>query len=63
MMYQLIMAYDDGSMKKERATLPNIMSALSVYMEDGSWTFTKIMNCQTGEVIATWTNTENGITV
>lgn len=63
MMYELVLTYDDGAMKKETAKLPNIMSALSIYMEDNSWTFAEIMNCQTGEIIATWTNTKNGITV
>lgn len=63
MMYELVLTYDDGAIKKETAKLPNIMSTLSIYMEDNSWTFAKIMNCQTGEIIATWTNTENGITV
>ena len=63
MMYELVLTYDDGAMKKETAKLPNIMGALSIYMEDNSWTFAKIINCQTGEIIATWTNTENGIAV
>ena len=63
MMYELVLTYDDGAMKKETAKLPNIMSALSIYIEDNSWTFAEIKNCQTGEIIATWTNTENGITV
>ena len=37
MMYELIMTYDDGTMKKEQAKLPNLMSALGIYMEDNDW--------------------------
>lgn len=56
MMYELTMTYDDGTMKKEQAKLPNLMCALSIYMEDNDWTYAEIMNCQTGELIATWEN-------
>lgn len=64
MMYELIMTYDDGMMKKEQATLPAIMSALGIYMEDDSWTFANIRNCATDEIIATWTNSgKYGVTV
>lgn len=63
MMYELVLTYDDGAMKKETAKLPNLMSALGIYMEDDSWCYAQITNCQTGEVIAIWeNNSEYGAT-
>ena len=63
MMYELTMTYDDGTMKQERAKLPNLMSALGIYMEDDNWAYVEIMNCQTGELIATWgNNPQYGVT-
>lgn len=56
MMYELTMTYDDGTMKKEQAELPNLMCALSIYMEDNSWIYAEITNLRTGELIATWEN-------
>lgn len=56
MMYQLLMTYDDGTVKKEKANLPSLMAALGIYMEDKSWCFAEITNCQTGEVLAAWMN-------
>lgn len=56
MMYELIMTYDDGTLRKEQAKLPDLMTALGIYMEDNSWTYAQIMNCQTGELIARWAN-------
>lgn len=52
--YELILTYNDGETKKERATLPAIMGALAIYMDDETWTYAKITNCATGEVIAEW---------
>ena len=64
MKYELILTYDDGMMKKERASLANIMGAMGIYMEDNSWVFAQIMNCTTGEIVAHWTNDpNNGITI
>lgn len=56
MEYELVMTYNDGGMKKETEKLPALMTALGIYMEDNSWTYVQIMNCQTGELIATWEN-------
>lgn len=58
MNYELIMTYKDGAMKKETATLPAIMTALGIYTEDNSWVYIQIMNCQTGEILTTWENSE-----
>lgn len=54
--YELILTYEDGTMKEERATLPAIMAALAIYMEDETWNYVEITNCFTGEVIAQWEN-------
>ena len=54
--YELILTYDDGYMKKEQSYLPELMSALAIYMEDVKWCFASITNLSTGEVIARWTN-------
>lgn len=62
MEYELVMTYNDGGMKKETEKLPALMTALGIYMEDNSWTYVQIMNCQTGELIATWeNNSEYGV--
>lgn len=63
MLYELTLTYDDGAMKKEQATLPNLMTALGVYLEDDTWTYAEIMSCQTGELLATWANNKDyGVT-
>lgn len=62
MEYELVMTYKDGAMKKETEKLPKLMTALGIYMEDDSWVYVQIMNCQTGELIATWeNNSEYGV--
>lgn len=63
MMYELMLMYKDNYMKKEQSTLPRLMQALSIYMEDDSWLYAEIMNCNTGELLATWVNNEDyGVT-
>ena len=54
--YEMILTYADGTMKKERATLPAIMAALAIYMEDETWHYAEITNCSTDEVIVQWVN-------
>lgn len=56
MKYELVLTYDDGMMKKEQSYLPELMCALAIYMQDDSWRYVQITNCQTGEVIAIWEN-------
>ena len=63
MLYELAMTYDNGTMKKERADLPTLMHCLSYYMDEEPWNMVEITNCQTGEVIAVWSNTNSyGVT-
>ena len=54
--YEMILTYEDGTMKKERATLPAIMAALAIYMEDDTWHYAEITNCLTDDVLAQWVN-------
>lgn len=56
MKYELVLTYKDGTMKKETEELPKLMTALGIYMEDDTWVYAHIMNCQTGELIAIWQN-------
>ena len=56
MKYEMVLTYKDGTMKKETETLPKLMTALGIYMEDDTWVYAHIMNCQTGELIAIWQN-------
>lgn len=58
MEYELVMTYNNGGMKKETAKLPELMTALGIYVEDNTWTYVQIMNCQTGELIVTWENSK-----
>lgn len=58
MLYELTMTYENGITKKERADLPTLMHALSYYIEEEPWNSIEIMNCQTGEIIATWGSNE-----
>lgn len=62
MKYELVMTYNNGAMKKETAKLPELIAALGIYMEDDTWLYAHIMNCQTGELIAIWeNNSEYGV--
>lgn len=54
--YELVLTHVDGAMKKEQATLPNLMRVLSIYLTDPDWLYAEITNGGTGEVIACWNN-------
>ena len=56
MMYELTMTYANGALVKEKNTLPKLMHKLSYqlwFTED--WLLIEIVSCQTGEVLAAWT--------
>ena len=61
--YELVLTYTDGTMKKEQATLPNLMYTLGIYFTDPDWLYAEITNAGTGEVIAGWSNASDyGVT-
>lgn len=61
--YELLLTYTDGTIKKEQATLPILMRALSIYFNDDDWLYSEIVNRQTGEIICRWSNlAEWGVT-
>lgn len=64
MMYELMMAYNNGPMLKEKNVLPKLMHKLSYELWfSKEWILIQITNCQTGEVLATWTqDPNNGVT-
>lgn len=63
MLYELTLTYENGIVKKEKADLPTLMHCLSYYIDNEPWTLIEIVNCQTGELIAVWTdNPQYGVT-
>ena len=61
--YELLLTYTDGTIKKEWATLPILMQTLSIYFNNDDRLYAEIVNRQTGEIICHWSNlAEWGVT-
>lgn len=51
-MYQLVVAYHDGTAKTENADLSSLLRALAIYYEDPDFFIAHIINLATGDIIA-----------
>ena len=59
----MVVTFNNGDMIKMTNGLPELMRVLGGIFEISKWCYAEIMNCVTGELIATWRNdTEIGVT-